>query len=274
MTAKVYSFNIGDMDCTVLLDGESSISLERFLRRFPDASEADYRQAFNEIGQNIADARSSFNILMLKMANETILIDAGEAGKPYGGLLLESMTLAGVSPEDISLVILTHSHGDHILGLLDTDNQPAFPNARYVMSQEELVFWQARIESNFPEQALILAMMRQQGLRLIEMDEQIIDGITAIPLIGHTAGQIGLLIESNGEKLLHLADLLHSPIQLAHPEWSAKFDQDTTLSVPTRQNMLTYASEQNLLTLFYHLDFPSLGYIKQDETGFKWEARQ
>lgn len=272
MSAKFYSFTIGDIDCTILLDGESSISLERFLRGFPDASEEAYRQAFNTIGQTLEQATSSFNILVLKRADEIILIDTGEAGRPYGGLLLESMASAGLSPADITLVILTHSHGDHILGLMDEDNQPVFSNARYVMSQEELYFWQSRIESKVREQAPILEMMQIQGLDLIAMDAQIIDGITALPLIGHTPGQIGLLIESQGEKILHLADLLHVPIQFEHPEWSAKFDEDTTLSVPTRQNMLTYASQENLLTLFYHLDFPSLGYVKKAEKGFTWEA--
>lgn len=271
MTAKFHSFQIGNIDCTVLLDGVSSISIERFLRRFPDASEQDYRKAFTKIGQSLEQATSVFNILLLKMDDEVILIDAGEAGRPYGGDLLASMALAEIDPQDITLGIITHSHGDHILGLVDDNNQAVFPNARYVMSQAEFDFWRENMAQGASQQLPILSMMRQNNLRLIDMDEEIIRGIKAIPLQGHTDGQIGLLIESHGEALVHLADLLHSPIQFAHPEWSVKFDADAELARQTRQKMLTYAAAESLLTLFYHLDFPSLGYVKRDnEKGFTW----
>ena len=271
MTAKFHSFQIGNIDCTVLLDGVSSISIERFLRRFPDASEQDYRKAFTKIGQSLEQATSAFNILLLKMDDEVILVDAGEAGRPYGGDLVASMKLAEIDPQDITLVIITHSHGDHILGLVDNHNHAVFPNAHYVMSQAEFDFWRENIVQGASQQLPILSMMRQNNLRLIDMDEEIIRGIKAIPLQGHTDGQIGLLIESQGEALLHLADLLHSPIQFAHLEWSVKFDADAELARQTRQKMLTYAAAESLLTLFYHLDFPSLGYVKRDnERGFTW----
>lgn len=272
MTAKFYSFNVGDFDCTVLLDGETLMSKERFLRGFPDGSEAEYLQAFADIGQTLEQATSSFNLLVLKTDSDTILVDAGEAGRPYGGDMLHSMALAGIDPLEISLIILTHSHGDHILGLVDEDNAPVFPNARYVMSQVELDFWESNMAQGAGDQLPIISMMREKGLRLIDMNEEIVTGITAIPLEGHTTGQIGLLIESGDEKLLHLADLLHSPVQFAHPEWSVKFDNDADLARQKRHEMLTYASVESLLTLFYHLDFPSLGYVKWSETGFAWQV--
>ncbi len=270
MTANFHTFQLGNIDCTVLSDGKSSISVERFLRRFPDASEQDYRQAFIEIGQSLEQATSSFNVLLLRVDDEVILVDAGEAGRPYGGDLLANMALAWIAPQDITLVILTHSHGDHILGLVDDTHAPVFPNARYVMSHAELEFWQENLAQGTSHQMPILSMMRHKDLRLVDMDEEIMPGIRAIPLQGHTKGQIGLLIESGGEALLHLADLLHSPIQFAHPEWSVKFDTDPELARQKRHEMLTYASVESLLTLFYHLDFPGLGYVKWDERGFIW----
>jgi glyoxylase-like metal-dependent hydrolase (beta-lactamase superfamily II) len=118
-------------------------------------------------------------------------------------------------------------------------------------------------------------MITAKGLRQIDMDEEILSGIGAIPLVGHTLGQIGLVIESQGEKLFHLADLIHSPMQLARPEWSPKYDADIRLSVPTRIRALEKAADENLLTFFYHLPFPALGYIKHgdksDEAKFIFE---
>ncbi|QPC82296.1 MBL fold metallo-hydrolase [Phototrophicus methaneseepsis] len=270
MSAKCFSFEVGDFDCTVLLDGASLMGRERILKRFKDATEVEYRQAYADIGQKLEDADTSFNVLVIHTGQETILVDTGEGGKPYGGYLLESMQLAGIPPEAITLVILTHSDGDHVQGLLTDDQKPMFPNARYVISKVEMAFWYSRLEETAVDQRPIIAMMEQKGLRLIDMDEQIVPGIVAVPLPGHKPGQIGLLITSANEMLLHLADVLHSPMQFAHPEWSASFDRDTRVSVPVRQQMLARAADNKLLTLFYHLTFPGLGYIKRAEKGFLW----
>jgi glyoxylase-like metal-dependent hydrolase (beta-lactamase superfamily II) len=255
----------------VLSDGVSVLGRERFLRAFPDTTETDYRQAYADIRLAFDAAHISFNVFVAKIGNELVLVDTGEGDRPTGGFLLESMRLAGIAPETITRVVITHSHGDHVLGILADAMQPVFPNATYVISKAEMAFWQAHIEDAAPEQRPIVAMMETQGLRLIDMDEEIIPGMTAIPLAGHTPGQIGLLFESENEKLIHLADLLHVPIQFVHPEWWAKFDTNTSLSVPTRRDTLQWAAAENLLTLFYHLTFPGLGHVKQGETGFIWK---
>ncbi len=271
MSAKSYSFRVGEIACTVVLDGASLLGRERILKRYPDATEAEYRQAYADIGLSLDAADTSFNILVAQIGAETVLVDTGEGGKPYGGHLLDSLHLAGIAPEAITLVVLTHSHGDHVLGLLSAAGEPVFPQARYMLSSEELAFWQNRLNGAATDQRPILDMMAQKGLRLIGMTESILPGITAVPLPGHTPGQIGLLLESAGERLLHLADALHTPMQFAHPEWSASFDADTRVSVPTRGAALQQAADENLLTLFYHLTFPGLGRVKRAETGFIWQ---
>jgi glyoxylase-like metal-dependent hydrolase (beta-lactamase superfamily II) len=266
LSAKSYSLKVGSIECAVLLDGVSVIGKEGILRRYPDASEAEYRQAFAEVGQSLDAADTSYNIFVVKMGAESILVDSGERRH-----LLESMRLAGIEPEAITQVVITHSHGDHVLGLLRDDHQPVFPQATYVISKPEMAFWQGRIEGGLADQRPIVEMMESKGLRLIEMDEPILPGLTAIPLLGHTPGMIGVLIESGTERLLHLADLLHSPIQFAHPEWSPTYDADTGLSVPTRREALGRAADENMLALFYHLAFPGLGRVRRAGGGFRWE---
>lgn len=241
------------------------------LKRYPDASEAEYSQAFTEMGLSIDEADSSFNILLLKIGDDTVLVDTGEGGKPHVGHLLESMGLAGIPLESITLVVLTHADGDHVLGLLSDKDEAVFPNARYVISKDEMAYWQRRIDAGLVDQSVIISMMQAKGLRLIAMDEEIIPGMTAVPIPGHTPGQIALLIKSGNEQLMHMADLLHSPMQFAHPEWSAKYDVDTSRSVPTRRAALARAAEETVLTLFYHLPFPGLGRVKPEGQGFTWE---
>ena len=271
MSAKRYAFKVGRVDCTVLLDGASVLGTAGIVRRYPDATEAEFRQAYADLGLSLDEADSSLNILVAHMGEDTVLVDTGEGGRPNGGGLLESMRLAGIAPEDITLVVLTHTHGDHVLGVLRNDHEAVFPHATYVISKAEMAFWQGRIAAGVADHRPLVTMMEEKGLRLIAMDEQIIPRMTAVPIPGHTPGQIAVLVESDQEQLMHMADLLHSPMQFAHPEWSASFDADTTLSVPTRRVALGRAADEHMLTLFYHLTFPGLGRVKHAATGFTWD---
>ena len=272
MSVKSHSFKVGNLDCTVLLDGTLFLGKDRIVRGYPDAGEADYRQAYSNIGLSLDEAALSFNIFVAKIGKEIVLVDTGEGGKPNGGYLLASMKLAGIEPDTITLVVITHSHGDHVLGLLSDNNEPVFPKATYVISKDEMAFWQSRIDDKSIDQRSIITMMQEKGLRLIDMHEQITLGLTAMPIPGHTPGQIALLFDSENEKLIHMADLLHSPMQFAHPEWSPSFDADTSVSVPTRYETLRWAANENMLTLFYHLPFPGLGRVKREKKGFIWES--
>ncbi len=274
MSVKSYTFKVGSVECTVLLDGARVLGKAGILKRFPDTTEAAYRQAYAALGLSLDAADTSFNILAARIGEHTVLVDTGEGGRPHGGYLLESMRLAGIEPDAITLVVITHAHGDHVLGLLSHNNEPVFPHATYIISTDEMAFWQGRIADGAADQRPIVTMMEEKGLRLIDMDEQIIPGMTAVPIPGHTPGQIAILLESEDEQLIHMADLLHSPMQFAHPEWSASFDADTSISVPTRRAALGRAADENLLTLFYHLTFPGLGRVKHAARGFTWEPLQ
>jgi hypothetical protein len=84
-------------------------------------------------------------------------------------------------------------------------------------------------------------------------------------------GQIALLVESKGEKLLHIADAAHSPAQLAHPDWAPSFDVDPQVSTATRKDLFERAADENMLMLAYHFAFPGLGHVEKSGDAFKWE---
>lgn len=267
---NTYHFTVGQIACTVLLDGASLLGVERVLRRFRDATEADYRRAYADIGLSLDAADTSLNVLLARVGAHTVLVDTGEAGRPNGGLLPQSMHEAGIALDEVTLVVITHADGDHVQGALRDDGMSAFPNATFVISQPELDHWQRRIETGSVEHGAVLGLMQRQGLRVIGPDEQIIPGITAMPLPGHTPGHIGVRITSEKTSLLVLSDLLHTPMQFAHPEWSSSFDLDTTRSVPTRRAALQRAAYEGALALFYHLTFPGLGYVERAGAGFRF----
>jgi glyoxylase-like metal-dependent hydrolase (beta-lactamase superfamily II) len=271
MEARSYAFRVGKIECAVLLDGASVMGRAGILKRFPGATEADYERAYADLGLSLDEADTSFNTLVAKVGSDIVLVDAGEGGRPKGGLLPESLRLAGIEPEAVTRVVITHADGDHVHGLLTPDERPTFPNATYVLSSRELAYWQGRINAGIVNHRPYLDLMRAQGLRLIEGDAEILPGVSAVDIGGHTPGHTAVLIESRGEKVIHLADLLHSPMQFAHPEWSASFDVDTSVSVPTRRAALGRAADEDMLAVFYHLTFPGLGRVRRAGTGFAWE---
>ena len=89
----------------------------------------------------------------------------------------------------------------------------------------------------------------------------------AVDAKGHTVGQVAVLIESAGQKLLHIADVAHHPFQLYHPDWSPRFDNQPQVAAQTRQALFERVERQSLLMLAYHFPAPGLGYVRAGQ----WE---
>ena len=102
--------------------------------------------------------------------------------------------------------------------------------------------------------------------------DEIAPGVRAVSAPGHSPGHTGLLVESEGEALLALVDVLHMLIQFANPGWHHRFDSDGVLAAETRRAQLERAARDNLLTLFYHLPFPGLGRVVRQGDAYRWQA--
>ena len=218
----------------------------------------------------------SLNLLLIKSGGRRILADVGfGAGMPGMGGVLRGLERLGLSPSDIDIVFLTHFHGDHVAGLLDADGKLVYGNAQYVCSAAEWDEWDAKVADS--EQAAHQELARRMDairpkLRFADEGEAIAPGVSVVALPGHTLGHAGLLIESNGESLLHVVDLLHQPFQFAHSDWHFGFDSDAPLAVKTRQRVLSELAESGQLTLFYHLPFPGLGRVAVVDGDYVWRA--
>jgi len=107
-------------------------------------------------------------------------------------------------------------------------------------------------------------------VKLIHSNEEIVPGITSIPAYGHTIGQIALLINSESENLLYLADAVHFFFQIAVPDASTIADMNPELAYKTRKMLLEKAYENKYRIMGFHFDFPGIGTIKKGEP-FQWE---
>nr|WP_245259332.1 MBL fold metallo-hydrolase [Methylobacterium sp. 77] len=212
--------------------------------------------------------------------SKPILIDSGMGhfGGDTLGRVPEALAVAGVAPEDIGTVLLTHLHPDHAGGLIHDDGSAAYPNAELVLHEAESAYWLAEdAVSRAPEGARPYFRNAQKAVapysgRVRTMtSEEVLPGITAVPLPGHTPGHTGFRIVSGSASLLMWADIIHLPaIQFKRPEASLVFDVDSDRASSVRKRMLDEVSSEKTFVTGGHLEFPALGYVARAGAAYSF----
>jgi glyoxylase-like metal-dependent hydrolase (beta-lactamase superfamily II) len=207
------------------------------------------------------------------------LVDTGYGNRPDspGGGLLPELDRAGVSPDQISRVLITHMHGDHIGGnTVDRDGKPVptFKNARHVIQRADWTFFQQPdIKQDRPVVALCGDPIEEAGLLdLIEGSQSISGGISTVPTPGHTPGHQSILVSSGEEKVIILGDASHSPVQILQPDWSPPYDTDPVLSAQTRASLFERIEQEGLKVAAGHYPYPGFGGIIKVEGKRRWHA--
>lgn len=264
---NAYQLPIGQIECAVLHEGESDLIANNLAARYPGVSPAQIEAAL--AGQKPA---GSLNLPYFNSGGARIIADVGfgELGRPATGNTESALNSIGVNKEDIDIVYLTHFHGDHIAGMTDAAGALYFPNARYITSQAEWDEWIARWSaSDAPgdQKNLELFTSLRDRFSFAAAGDEIVPGVSVVDLAGHTLGHSGLLVESGGERLLHVVDILHQPFQFANTDWHFSFDSDPERAVETRRRILQRCVDEGILTLFYHMPFPGLGRVSVDQDG-------
>jgi len=224
------------------------------------------------------------NVALIRAGEEHILIDAGAGGtwEPTAGRLADSLEAAGIAPEAIGKVVITHAHPDHIWGLIDElDNSLRFPRAEYLVSAREWEFWTggeaARLTGPLEGVAAgakrVFAAIAERTSR-IRPGSEILPGIVALNTPGHTPGHISLLLTAGADKLLITGDAVqNNHVALAHPDWQPIPDMDGAEAATSRRQLLDLAATDQLKVLCYHMPFPGLGRVERRGTAFAWTAQ-
>ncbi|TDK37556.1 MBL fold metallo-hydrolase [Rhizobium deserti] len=221
---------------------------------------------------------NSFSPTLIDTGSEVVLFDTGlgEAARAQGGgRLIEGLAAAGYMPEDISTVVITHMHGDHIGGLMD-GGKPTFAKARYLAGQVEYDFWTDGARAGTPaegNQKAVLANVKPLAEKTTFLKDggEVVSGITAMLAPGHTPGHLIFNIESQGKRLVLTADAAnHYVLSLQRPEWEVRFDMDKAQAAATRKKVFDMIATEKVAFLGYHMPFPAVGYAEKQQTGYRF----
>ena len=202
--------------------------------------------------------------LLVKEPGQLILIDTG-LGPAFRGALAASLAQAGVTPAEITDVLITHPHADHVGGLVTATGSLAFPHATIRLSGAEWGWMRAHGDA-----ALVRLIAPQ--VRTFVPGESVAPGVTAVGLTGHTPGHAGYEIVSGSDRLLDIGDTAHSAIiSLARPAWTIEFDQDAAAGRASRIATLTRLARSHERVYAPHFPFPGVGRIEADGEGFAWK---
>lgn len=264
--ADIHAFRIGQLQATALRDGELAFSaMDKEASPWSDAAEVS--SLLDASGQTDGQVHLSIQPLLVRTGDRVVLIDAGAGGQMgTEGKLLASLRAAGVEPGQVTDVLISHSHGDHIGGLAGANGGLAFPNAVIRMTAAEWADLQANPGSAGP---LIEAM--KPKLQTFEPGAEVAPGVTAVALDGHTPGHTGYEIVSGADRLLYIGDAMHSSlISVQRPELINGWDSDSAAAIRTRQGLLARGASENLRIYGVHFPFPGIGRFQRRDDGFIW----
>jgi glyoxylase-like metal-dependent hydrolase (beta-lactamase superfamily II) len=255
-TVRIAEQKTGDITVRVITEGFQRGSPPRFVN-------ADGALIKRLIPDGTVNA--GVNTYVVETPQGVIVIDTG-----YGAGILEGLNVLGVKPGDVSAVLITHTHMDHIGGLVK-NGAPVFPNAEVFLAARELDFWKKNRGDS------ILALLKKvtafEPGELGKPGKPVVKGVTPYAAYGHTPGHTVYLVESGGKSLLIVGDLINvGEAQFPRPDIATAYDSDPSEASAARKRVLEYAAKNALPFSGMHLVSPSIGVVTQAGAGFAFEA--
>lgn len=208
--------------------------------------------------------KNSINCFVVKLPGKTVLFDTGLGGDH--GRLLQSMAEAGLEPDDIAAILITHFHPDHIGGLVK-DGKMVFAGAEIHVPRVEAETMKREAERFIPVYA--------ERVRMFDWDQPVIDGVVARKATGHTPGHTVFEITAGESSLLVLGDLIHfAGVQLPRPEVAVIYDTDPEEAIRSRKAIFDLASDRGITVAAMHLPFPGVGVLKHAGDGYAFEGAE
>ncbi len=224
-----------------------------------------------------------FNPFLVLIGGRRILMDAGFAdnGGATTGRLLTHLAAAGIKPEDIDTVLVSHFHGDHIQGLRRKDGSLVYPNARVLVPEPEYAYWMDEVRMNalpqnqrggFQVARRVFASMPAEQLQRFVPGSEVAPGVHSVAAFGHTPGHTLFQVQSAGQTFVYVADLTNVPALFArNPDWAVTFDMDAEAARRVRREVFQRIVGARAMVGGYHFPFPAFGHMVAQGGGYAFQ---
>jgi glyoxylase-like metal-dependent hydrolase (beta-lactamase superfamily II) len=266
---------LGQFEITPLSDGTVDLPVDQLLAQDKDKTLGALAKAHLK-----SPLETSDNAYLVNTGSKLVMIDSG-AGSFFGptlGRLIGNMKAAGYQPEQVDEIYITHFHGDHVGGLVG-NAAALFPNATVRANKRESDYWlskdnldQAKDKGPFQAAQKALEPYVKAGrFKPFEGKAELVPGVTANPTGAHTPGHTTYMVESGGQKLHLIGDLIHvAAVQMSNPAVTIQFDSDQKAAASARKQAFEAAAKGGYLIGGAHLQFPGMGYLATEGKGYRF----
>lgn len=277
-----YALKVGDIDVLVVSDGVLPLPTQMLGHNVSAAERAPW---FKEMYLPPDALDWALNVMVVRSGDRNILIDAGlgmdpDLNLPRAGQLIRRLGASGINLNEITDVVITHLHMDHIGGLLvDGVKEQLHPELRIHVAAAEVDFWKApdfsrtNMPPGFPDalRATATHFLAEYGSYVRTFDEvhEIAPGVTAHRTGGHTPGHSVVRLNSNGEALTFAGDAVFA-VGFEQPNWHNGFEHDPEGAAQVRITLLNELAGTGEMLVATHLPFPSVGRVSADGDVFRW----
>ena len=266
---------LGEMQIDVVSDGSLTLPGDFIFAPMP---QDELGPILKEFGQSRETLTPECNVTLLRDGTRTVLFDVGSGPDfaPNSGVLLDSLDTLGVAPEDVTDVVFTHGHPDHLWGLLDDFGDPLFTEASYMIGKTEWDYWMnpntvdeiGEARTSFAVGAKRRLEMIEDNIAFFEDGQEIMPGVAARASYGHTPGHMSFEVSNGNTSAMIVGDSIgNHHVAFARPDWTSGSDQDPETAAQTRLSLLDQLSSAKMQLIGFHLP-GGLGHVEKSGDAY------